>query len=640
MSDYPELYTTAEGLFNAKDFSRTVLEEDLVVVPTSILVSSTNTFPDTGIITITNRPGALTSDRAEDWACSFSYQEKTDGSFEGLILVKGNFLPKYKEDPVTLNVISDHHTSLADEILNLQTVLGHRETNVSGTLVRRIGNLESKTRTPRAFLACDKPSGFAPHQVTFTDLSTRAPGKWIWSFGDDTTSFAQYPIHTYSTSGIYTVRLTVFNDYGTDEFEAKELIKVLEVPPDKPTIEANPRKLIVGERAQVVAVNRDHSPRNQFNQWDWEIPEGTGSITSPNGVVSDGLPEGIYRTYSPAISLDFLQGGFFDLGVIARNYYNGYVGTKEDDIIEVTEQTNCWDLRTDGITVRVLEMGVTSKAFKERAVPPLDIGPEILDSFDRNWLPSSSPFTGCFLRRNSIGEIHLDEYDGFLEKWSSIPAAKRDWLPNFASFKAGNKIYLMFGRTATGQISTGAASFDLTNRQAWTTLESPSGMPSTGMDVYTAQEKGGFVYILGRAQGDTFATFLKYDPAVNIITTLTPPSALPGVGPTGMGADVHTRYGKLVTLDSGLFLFGPVGSVAAYLPDADSWLSSDESNMFALNIRVSADGAGDTAFIENHGSRYVAYFTKTGSSANSIEGVFTTQSIPKPSYDPIEKGVF
>ncbi|MCB9230712.1 MAG: PKD domain-containing protein [Bacteroidia bacterium] len=47
-----------------------------------------------------------------------------------------------------------------------------------------------------------------PHTVFFTDQSI-LPDTWFWDFGDGNTSTAQNPIHTYNTTGSFTVTLTV-----------------------------------------------------------------------------------------------------------------------------------------------------------------------------------------------------------------------------------------------------------------------------------------------------------------------------------------------------------------------------------------------------------------------------------------------
>jgi PKD repeat protein len=52
--------------------------------------------------------------------------------------------------------------------------------------------------------------------VYFTDESHGNPENWSWDFGDGYTSTEQNPSHTYSREGIYTVELTVSNEYGED----------------------------------------------------------------------------------------------------------------------------------------------------------------------------------------------------------------------------------------------------------------------------------------------------------------------------------------------------------------------------------------------------------------------------------------
>ncbi len=52
--------------------------------------------------------------------------------------------------------------------------------------------------------------------VQFTDLSTNGPTSWQWDFGDGNTDTVQNPVHTYQSSGTYTVSLTVSNSNGSD----------------------------------------------------------------------------------------------------------------------------------------------------------------------------------------------------------------------------------------------------------------------------------------------------------------------------------------------------------------------------------------------------------------------------------------
>ena len=57
--------------------------------------------------------------------------------------------------------------------------------------------------------------GTAPLTVQFNDTSTSSPASWIWNFGDGTTSTDQNPVHTYGSTGNFTVSLTATNPAGS-----------------------------------------------------------------------------------------------------------------------------------------------------------------------------------------------------------------------------------------------------------------------------------------------------------------------------------------------------------------------------------------------------------------------------------------
>ncbi|MBI1289432.1 MAG: PKD domain-containing protein [Flavobacteriales bacterium] len=66
--------------------------------------------------------------------------------------------------------------------------------------------------------------GDAPLQVSFTNLSTSAApvASWLWNFGDGSSSSDENPQpHTYTSPGVYTVRLTVTDQAGVSDFEEK-----------------------------------------------------------------------------------------------------------------------------------------------------------------------------------------------------------------------------------------------------------------------------------------------------------------------------------------------------------------------------------------------------------------------------------
>lgn len=62
--------------------------------------------------------------------------------------------------------------------------------------------------------------------VQFTDLSTDLDGqieKWLWDFGDGSTTNEKNPIHTYSSEGDYTVKLSVTDNNNAQDSSQKKI---------------------------------------------------------------------------------------------------------------------------------------------------------------------------------------------------------------------------------------------------------------------------------------------------------------------------------------------------------------------------------------------------------------------------------
>jgi PKD repeat protein len=84
---------------------------------------------------------------------------------------------------------------------------------------------------PTALFIANQTSGTEPLYVQFTDQSTNSPTSWSWDFGDGTTSTAQNPMHIYTTTGSFTVSLTVTNAGGTNTLTNTNYITVNALAP-------------------------------------------------------------------------------------------------------------------------------------------------------------------------------------------------------------------------------------------------------------------------------------------------------------------------------------------------------------------------------------------------------------------------
>ena len=69
---------------------------------------------------------------------------------------------------------------------------------------------------PNANLSATPRDVCANTDVFFTDLSTGSVTRWLWDFGDGGTSTIQNPIHQYDDTGLFTIRLIVWNNNCAD----------------------------------------------------------------------------------------------------------------------------------------------------------------------------------------------------------------------------------------------------------------------------------------------------------------------------------------------------------------------------------------------------------------------------------------
>jgi|LAHT01.1.fsa_nt_gb PKD repeat protein len=79
------------------------------------------------------------------------------------------------------------------------------------------GTTPSAPQPPQAAFTADPRAGQLPLAVQFTDTSAGTPTSWLWNFGDGETSDQKNPVHTYKNPGMYSVSLTVRNQYGTSQ---------------------------------------------------------------------------------------------------------------------------------------------------------------------------------------------------------------------------------------------------------------------------------------------------------------------------------------------------------------------------------------------------------------------------------------
>jgi PKD repeat protein len=103
--------------------------------------------------------------------------------------------------------------------------------------------------------------------VLFTDTTSGEPTDWFWEFGDNSTSTAQSPAHTYARAGSYAVSLTVSDEFGSTSTASRFVtVSLGEAPQADFQFQADGLRVLF----------TDASTGNPTS-WSWVFGDGSGS---------------------------------------------------------------------------------------------------------------------------------------------------------------------------------------------------------------------------------------------------------------------------------------------------------------------------------------------------------------------------
>ena len=98
---------------------------------------------------------------------------------------------------------------------------------VNSVVTSSVATLTVLPTPPTADFTAAPTNGVAPVNVAFSDASAGSPTSWDWNFGDMGTSALQNPSYTYTTAGVYTVRLIASNGGGSSTNTKTAYINVI-----------------------------------------------------------------------------------------------------------------------------------------------------------------------------------------------------------------------------------------------------------------------------------------------------------------------------------------------------------------------------------------------------------------------------
>lgn len=140
----------------------------------------------------------------------------------------------------------------------------------------KTGYITVKGPAPVAAFSSTPTSGTAPFTVQFTDESTNSPLSWRWEYRKGLGSWIMFsaeqnPAHTFPDAGIYSIRLTVTNEGGSDTLTKPICFTVL---PSQPIALFTQDKYL--GRAPLEVKFSDRS-LNEPTSWYWQFGDGETS---------------------------------------------------------------------------------------------------------------------------------------------------------------------------------------------------------------------------------------------------------------------------------------------------------------------------------------------------------------------------
>lgn len=217
LSLFPLAKDSKYQLYQATNNSQTTLKQSLTYAGQYIVVEDTTGFPDNGILRIGPPPGKPGA------AEMVYYDTKTNGVFRNLI--RGFAGSRQNPWPVgsyvSNAVFSQHHNATKDAIIQIERDLGVETLPAEGSLNAILKDQETRFLSPRPLFRAYPFRGAPPLKVRFQNFSTGPLVRFLWDFGDGTTSIEKSPIHTFLKEGIYTVKLNIITSLGAQGVATK-----------------------------------------------------------------------------------------------------------------------------------------------------------------------------------------------------------------------------------------------------------------------------------------------------------------------------------------------------------------------------------------------------------------------------------
>lgn len=157
------------------------------------------------------------------------------------------------------------------------------------------------------FVSIPSVGGDIPYKVQFFDRSETPSGapitNWEWSFGDGSSSTEQNPVHTYTTTGLRTVRLVTTNINGYTTFSRVGYLEITDNGEKEPIVAAFRAIPSSGKHPLTVSFVNDSTGIFKTANWDF----GDGKVLSQINA-SHTYTDTIARDYHVTLRVTAVDG--------------------------------------------------------------------------------------------------------------------------------------------------------------------------------------------------------------------------------------------------------------------------------------------------------------------------------------------
>lgn len=271
LSLFPQAQDTKYQLYEAKNNCQTLLKQSISYTGKYIIVEDNSLFPDNGILRVGPPPGKPGN------AEMIYYDTKTNGVFRNLI--RGFAGSKQNPWPIGSHVsnavFAEHHNAAKDAIIQIETDLGTQDLPDPLSLNGILKAQENKFLAPRPLFRAYPSKGAPPLKVRFQNFSTGPLIRYLWDFGDGSTSIEKSPSHIFQKEGIYTVQLNVITSLGAQGIITKSNYIVVDDEEKQPFFYVTPNQGYSVETANALTLQGNPTDPTTFNYVD----QTDGNIT-------------------------------------------------------------------------------------------------------------------------------------------------------------------------------------------------------------------------------------------------------------------------------------------------------------------------------------------------------------------------